>query len=242
MNKNILPIAVLMVIFFGCHQKITAQNRSASEIIESSQKWYDPKGVWERVEFQIHIQEPRPQTPFRYSGLFLDNSTKEFRLTRTVEDGVVERIITPTGEAKVLLNGDGGFSEQLKEKHGLGAERNTVYRSFYQTMYGLPMSLNDKIFEALQREADSLFREKEVYVIRLTLKEPIISKEWLLYIGKEDFSLVGLKFDHSDNSDRQDELIHFDGEFRFGDMTIPRFRHWYYDDSQEYLGSDIIVK
>lgn len=242
MNKPIRLTTVMLTLILGCHSILIAQNRSALEIIELSQKRHDPHGAWESAKLEIHIQEPRPQTPFRYSILFLDNTSGEFKLTRSVDEGLVDRIITPTGEAKVLLNGKNGLSEELIEKYRLGPERISGFRLFYQTLYGLPMSLNSKNIESLQREDDDVFQNREVSSIRITLKESVISKDMILYISKEDYSLVGLKFDHPDSSDRQDELIYFDGEIAINQMVIPRFRHWYNESSKAYLGSDVIVK
>lgn len=241
MNKTNTILLATMILITGCQLQTNVQNLSASDIIERSQKRYDPKGVWGSSEIQIHIQEPRPQTPYRYSILFLDNATGEFKLTRTVEEGLVDRIVTPSGEAKVLLNGEEEISEDIIEKYRLGAERNAGFRSFYQTMYSLPMSLNSEIVENMKREEIALFEGNEVYVIRIILKESMISNDWLLYISK-DYTLKALKFDQPDDSDRPDEIMRFDGAYTYDEITIPRFRHWYYEESKEYLGSDVIVK
>lgn len=235
-------LIILIFVFVACETQSENPQFTAQEFLELSQQKHDPNKSWESIELSLHIQEPRPQTPFRYSILFLDNATGEFRLTREVEEGRVDRIITPRGDAKILLNGEIEISKEIREKYGLETERNHGFKSFYQTMYGLPMSLNNGIVETLERDSDDVFEEKETYVIRVTLKEPIISKNWVLYISKQNYSLTGLKFDHPETSDRQDEFIHFGGEFMLDEITIPRFRHWYHKDSEDYLGSDIIVK
>ncbi|MEQ8524766.1 hypothetical protein [Gracilimonas sp.] len=234
-------LATLMLIV-SIQPKLVAQDKTPSEILRLSQERHDPNANWESAKLHIHLQEPRPQTPSRYSILYLDNATGEFRLTRTVEEGVIERIITPTGEAKILLNGSDDFSEAIREKYRLNAGRNSGYKSFYQILNGLPMSLNKNVVEEIQRGEDGVFEEMEIYTIRVELIEQIISKYWVLHIAKEDYSLVGLKFDHHEDSNQEDELIHFGGEFTFEEVIIPRFRHWYHEDSKEYLGTDVIVK
>ncbi len=220
---------------------VQAQTLSGKELLQKSKSFHDPDGNWGSQVLRIHIQEPRPQTPFRFSELTLDLKTGAFNLGREYEVGSVERIITESGEAKVLVNGSEEFSDEIKEELRLDASRNTGYRSFYRLMQGIPMSLDDSKVKEIGEVQEEKIDEEAVFAISIELKEPMISSNWLLYISKEDYSVVALRFLHQD-SEREDEMIVFDGLYEFENIRVPRFRHWYEADSGEYSGSDIIVK
>ena len=211
-------------------------------ILEQSQKQHDPETTWPAAAISLHIQEPRPQTPQRFSKLKLDNRTGAFSLIREYEPGTIERIIDENGNARILLNGRPHISEELRKEYRLNSESNFGYRSFYQTINGLPMSLTANKWASISDAETTDFDGREVYSIEIQLKEPMISKYWTLMVATDNYKLVALRFRHEDSTDQEDELILFDGDYRLDSMTIPRFRHWYLFDSREYLGSDIIVK
>lgn len=216
--------------------------RDSEYIIEQSKKQYDPKDVWTTSALYLHIQEPRPQTPHRYSILNLDNSSGAFQLTREYDIGVIEYLIDDKGNAEIRLNGSPEISEEHRKEYRLQDERIFSYRAFYQTINGLPMSLSPEIWLSISEPKIVRFEGSDVYRIDLELKEPIISKYWTVMISVDDYVLTGLQFRHEDNAAKEDELILFEGQYSVGTMTLHRFRHWYLFDSRTYLGSDILLK
>ncbi len=233
--------SLLLIALLTWAPNIQAQTTSGEELLKKSKSYHDPDGNWGNQVLRLHIQEPRPQTPFRFSELTLDLNTGAFNLGREYEVGSVVRVITESGEAKVLVNGSEEFSEEIKEELRLDASRNSGYRSFYRLMQGIPMSLDDSTVKEIGKVREEVIDKKAVLAISIELKEPMISSNWLLYISKEDYSVVALRFLHHD-TEREDEMIVFDGIYEFENIRVPRFRHWYEADSREYSGSDIIVK
>ena len=241
LNMKYLLVTFLLILA-ACTHKPEKPQFTAQEILELSQKKHDPNGNWSQAELSVHIQEPRIQNELRYSVLTLNNKNGYFSLIRDSEVGMVERIIDENGKSSVLLNGSNQIEEKLKEEYRLGADRNEGYRSFYELMYGLPMSINEEVWGNIQDAEFTTLEGQEVYKVRVELKEAMISKYWELLIDPADYSLVALKFDHSDDPNWPDEIIRFEGEYSFDGITIPRFRHWYEEESGEYLGSDVILK
>jgi hypothetical protein len=232
-------------IVYACSFSIERHNfvcKNSQYILQKSQEIHDPQGVWDKAELSIYVQEPRLQNPLRYSVLSLNNRTGAFSLIRDSEMGEVERIIDEDGNASVLLNGSSQIDEDVIQKYRLGAERNAGYQSFYKRIYGLPMSVNENMWLYIEDAETTTLEGQEVYKIKIELKEAMISKHWELFISTKDYTLVALKFNHSEAPDRPDEIIRFDGEYSIDGITIPRFRHWYHEESGDYRGSDIIVK
>ncbi len=240
--KRKFRLVLLVSFFFFCTSGVGFSQETTSEyIFEQSIKFHDPDSKWNQATLLVHIQEPRIQNPGRFSKLMLDMSSGNFSLSREYEIGEVKRTISKEGEAKVLVNGSATFSEKIKEDYRLDSSRNVGYRTFYQMLSGFPMSLrNDLVKKISQHSREEVFGT-EYFMIEFALKESIISDLWRVYFSKEDYSVRALKFIHGDPNE-EDEVILFDGSYSWDGITIPRYRHWYLSESQEYLGSDIIVK
>lgn len=241
-----MKLLLSLLLIFGFQsdpQTVTSLEEEAEagkEIIKKSQQHHDPKGLWSETELSIHIQEPRTGNPQRYSKIILNNKTGYFSLVRDSEIGKIRRLIDEDGKAEVSVNGSTDISAETREEYRLSADRNSGYQRFYQLMYGLPMSLSDDVLAKVEGLKHTHFNGVEVYAVSVELKEPMISKHWELIISKDNYSLLGLSI-HSSDTEREGELITFDGQFTFNGISIPRFRHWYEGKSKKYLGSDVIV-
>ena len=207
-----------------------------------SQQHHDPNGNWGQTELSAHIQEPRTMNPLRYSKLEMDVAVGSFKLIRDSDAGPIERMIDEEGSPTVLLNGSSDITEEQREEYRLDEQRNFGYRSFYALMYGFPMSLTDEVVENMGDLQTTTYEGEDVYSIPVELKEAMISKKWELMVNRDDYSIVALRFDHSDDPDRPDEIIAFEGAYNWDEISIPRFRHWYEMESGKYLGSDVVVK
>lgn len=219
-----------------------ARCQDAAQVLEKSRERHDPDGRWTSTSLAVHIQEPRLETPLRYSEVVMDNRSGSFRLTREHGSDVLERIIDANGSATTLLNGTAEIPEAVREQYRIDDGRNYGLRSFYRMIYGLPMSLSHEVVERVRGVVAGSFAGREVCKVRLDLKEGVISRHWELMVDPVDYSLVALRFEHPDDPALPDELIVFDGEFTWDEMRIPRFRHWYLLESDEYLGSDVILR
>lgn len=214
---------------------------SSSHILEKSRQQFDPDSNWNRAEFRLHIREPRPQTPARYSELILNNQTGYFRLSREYEVGEIVRLVDESGISEILLNGSDEISDDVIEKYRLYEEGNYSYRNFYKIILGLPVTLNDQIVREIGKTGSEIYNGTEVYNISVELNEPLISKRWELLISKNDYRIRALRFVHAPEDEKENEIIIFEGEYSTDGMKIPRFRHWYLEESNEYLGSDLIL-
>tara|TARA_R110000868_G_scaffold259361_5_gene517324 strand:- start:89021 stop:89737 length:717 start_codon:yes stop_codon:yes gene_type:complete len=233
-----LVSCIIFSLIIGCTNPV--QNLSGSELLEKSKRYHDPNGSWEKARLSVHIQEPRLGNPLRYSEIRIDNENEYFELNRKIDEGIVSRIIEK-GEARVLLNGSENISTEIMDEYRLSEDRNTGYYGFYSLLYGLPMSLNLNEIEGIGGVKESRFNGKDVFKIEVRLKEAIISDIWVLYINKSSYVLEGIELIHN-QTDMENERIVFEDEFEFDGIRIPRFRHWYRVESNEYRGSDIIVK
>lgn len=213
----------------------------SEEILKNAIQKFDPNGKWSSAEIRLHIREPRPQTPARYSDLILNNGNGSFRLAREYEVGEIVRIIDKSGNSEIRLNGFVTIPDEIRGQYRLQKESNFGYRDFYRTIHGLPATLQEPFVKEVGQAEIELFEGSEVYRIPLELKEPMITSQWELLVSKEEFRIVALRFVRPPGDQSENELIIFEGSYSLNGMNIPRFRHWYLEDSREYLGSDIIL-
>ncbi|GJM33640.1 MAG: hypothetical protein DHS20C18_26410 [Saprospiraceae bacterium] len=163
-------------------------------------------------------------------------------MERFREDGIVKRILTGNGDSKIFLNGESELSEAIIEKYKLNQERSISHKNFYKLMYGIPMSITDKLWKKILPAQKAEYEGREVYRINMELNEKMISTYWTLIIEVETYKLLAIEFNHPDEPEKEEEIIKFEGEFEFNGIKIPRIRNWYIKGTNEYLGTDIVVE
>ena len=216
--------------------------KNSEYILNQSKKKHDSKSHWNQSEINFHIQEPRVGNPQRFSKIKLNNATDYFEIERNRAEGLEKRTINEQGKCTFSLNGSEEIPEEIQEKYGINKESTEFRKIFYQTLYGLPMSLTDDMIVEMKPAESIVYEDRDAYRVNIELKNSIISKHWGLLISTKDFKLLALEFNHPDDPDSVGEIIKFEGLVKVKGMELPRIRHWYEQGSDEYLGSDIIVE
>jgi len=213
----------------------------AREVLQKSIAWHDPEGNWDKVQMKLHIQEPRLNNPDRRSIIMLDNATGAFRLERNRKDHITTHIITDDGVAVTLLD-DAEIKDPLVIKeYRLEPNRNGLYRKFYSSLVGLPMSLTDEKIVQYGGVTNEFFNETNSLKVPLVLNDGVFSNHWNLYIAQDDYRLSGVEMYFPDDA-AKGERLYFDQIIIVEAMRLPRMRHWHGISDDSYSGSDIIVK
>lgn len=234
-------LLTILPMVFGSWSLKESNCTNSLYILKQSQKIHDVHNNWKQAKLRIHIQEPRVGTPDRYTKLLINNSSNYFEMERNREEGMVKMIFTENEEGEIFLNGKSAFTEDIKEKYG---NLETIKRSknFYEIMYGLPMSFTDEFWKEINPAQKATFEGKEVYRINIELQEELISKHWTLIISAETYKIMAIEFNHPEEPEKNEEIIKFYGEYEINGIQIPRVRDWYDKNTNEYLGTDVIVK
>ena len=241
MNRTIgiyfFLFGILIFILSACNQE---KSLDGLQILNESITAHDSSGTWNRASLNLYIQEPRVSNPLRYSILKLDNSKNTFELSRNRDEYVSKHVIESDGNSFTLLDGKKEIDTSLIKKYRLDPQRNIGYKNFYQLMYGLPMSLNSYM-EKIVSTTEVVFNKEQCYKIEVELKEPMISKHWIIYISKANNRITGIEIVFPDKPNEGDRL-YFEGIIKIDGIKIPRIRHWHELKNDAYSGSDIIVK
>ncbi|MDT7832583.1 DUF6503 family protein [Flavobacteriaceae bacterium S356] len=232
-------ILLCFIIFLGsCNSG--DQNLTGKDIIAKSIQKHDSNNKWSSTDMHLRIQEPRFQNPVRYSIVKLNNKTGAFSLQRNRDHHVSNHIIDEQGNATTYLDGKTITDTLLIKKYRLDPSRNTVYRRFYQSLMGLPMSLHIEKLDSIGDVSQVIFNDIRSYMVPIELEKPLFSKHWNLFFSRDDFSMIGIEMIFPDDLTKGERLF-FEGSANINGVTIPRHKHWH-DLSGEYLGSDIIIK
>ena len=212
---------------------------SGKELLEKSIQHHDPKSQWSTAEFTLRIQEPRIQNPERFSLVYVNNKNGAFKLMRNRGEKVASYGVNAEGNVTVLLDNKSVEDSLAIQKYLLQPERVNIYKNSYQTMLGLPMSLNSSLVSKTGTTSKTNFNGTTAYKLDIELKRKVFSNHWTLYFSDKDFSLLGIDIISLDDPENG-ERLYFEKSIQIGDMTIPRMKHWY-DLNETYLGSDVIV-
>lgn len=230
-------IILSLLFFISCSNSDI--KLSGKEIIQESIKKHDPKNQWSSAEFTLRIQEPRLRNPERFSLVYLNNKTDAFKLMRNREDKIASYGINAEGNITILLDNKAVEDSLLIKKYLLQPERVHIYKNSYQTMLGLPMTLDDEFILDIGDVSQTTFGREPAYKIPVTLKRKVFSEQWILYFSKGDFTLKGIDIIHPNEPDRG-ERLYFEKSIQVQDMFLHRMKHWY-DNKEVYLGSDVTV-
>lgn len=234
------PIIRTLFIALLVNFQVNAVPKSADSILQKSISVHDPENQWSNTSLELHVQEPRVGNPARFSKVTLLPKTGEFTLIRNREQSLATYQIKANGDTQVNLDGQQVESKEIIRKYRLQPERVASYRHFYLHMIGLPMSLPSNL-KSISRTDDVTFNQREAYALDITLHSPVFTDNWIVYVDKQDYRYLGMDIIDNTMAENSERLI-FEGDYTYKNISLPRFRQWYYLNTNRYLGSDIIVE
>jgi len=212
---------------------------NAQTLLERSIQYHDPGAAWGKGIWQLNFYESRPDACYRLSGVYMDHKADLFRLTQQIDQNQVIREVK-AGVCQSQLNGRSDFSSKEAESFGLNCDRNTMYRNYFNYLWGMPMKLKDPgtRIDPVIKQKD--FFGKQVLEMRVTY-DPEVGKDiWYFYFHPETYALEGYRFYH-DESANDGEYILFEGEVMRNGVKFPARRTWYTHKEDKVLGTDELL-
>jgi len=210
--------------------------KNGEYILKRSKAFHDPAGEWDMANLELELREPRIQGAGRFSNVSLDNTTNAFSMERNRGAHTSLHLINAQGEASTLLDNEVVSDTAKIKEFFLQPERNTNYRRYYQFFYGLPMNLT-KDYATLKKVGEQELNGQKLISIDFELKQSMIAKTWRVFFSPDDYRVAGVQT----MDEAPGEYLIFNGEAKLGNITVPRFRHWYDSKDHTYLGSDILI-
>lgn len=229
---------LLTLLFFVSPFFLFSQDLTGPQLLEKSIEYHDPKGAWSEFKGSLELTETRPDGPDRKTTLLLDNQRGFFRLDQ-VRDGETIMRVVENGECYHAVKGSTELTKEQVEKHRLTCERTQLLRNYYTYLWGLPMKLTDAGTVVDNRVQSIDFQGVNCLSLKVTYDEEVGTDTWYFYFSPETFALIGYRFYH-DESKNDGEYIVLKGMVKVGEMLLPQRREWYVNDSDKFLGADIL--
>jgi Family of unknown function (DUF6503) len=237
MNKKHL----LLVFICLAVTKIMAQTpMTAQVLLQKSMAYHDPKGNWGKLHQKFYFHAIEPTDSSIYEQLFLDNRYSFFGHHSKIEGNKVEKAIMDT----VLysrVNGDTSMTLEMRKKCRVMPRAIKMARNSYTFLYGLPMKLTDKGVLLDPEVKRDTFNKKEYWVLKANFEKSVGKDTWFLYINPTTYAMEGYRFYHN-RKPNDGEFIVCEDILTVQGMRLPRVRHWYSNETGEFIASDIIEK
>ncbi len=241
LSINLVALAVL-----GCGARDeapagggAAADSPAAQLVERSIAFHDPGEIWgsqaidmvwfgtgsdggERVSVDLHFGAD--QSEFAFAGRY-GGSSIEYETNAESWAASVDGQSSPDAETLARMR--------------LDREDGMFWRSYYGFLAGLPMKIADPGARLDPEVAETTFEGRDVNAVRVTYDPEVGGDTWYFYFDPETAELVGCRFYH-DESANDGEYITFEGLAEANGLRLPRYREWYTNEGDRFLGSDEI--
>lgn len=148
------------------------------------------------------------------------------------------RWIIKEGQYSTYVNGELVQDSALMKAHRLSQERADGYHNYYQTKLGLPVSLKGR-YQLKQGPVEpTTWQGQKVYRLEVEIADAPFAAAWELFVDSKDYRLLGYGFFPQEGAG---EYLVLDQYMEINGMYLPRARHWYSREEDEYLGTDLVL-
>lgn len=211
----------------------------AAQLVNRSIAFHDPEGAWGSRAIEMVWFGTGSDGGERVSvDLGFGSDESDFSLSGRYAGSSIEYEVSGEDWA-ATVDGDGSPDEETLARMRLDREDGVFWRSYYGFLAGLPMKIADPGTRLVPEVAETTFEGRDVHAVRVTYDPEVGGDTWYFYFDADTAELVGCRFYH-DESANDGEYITFDGLVEGGGLRLPRYREWYTNAGDRFLGSDEI--
>lgn len=216
-----------------------AVDSPAAQLVERSIAFHDPDGVWGSRAIEMSWFGTGSDGGERVSvNLGFGSDQSDFALSGRYAGSSIEYEVS--GEDwSASVDGESSPDEETRAGMRLDREGGMFWRSYYGFLAGLPMKIADPGARLDPEVAETTFEGRDVHAVRVTYEPEVGGDTWYFYFDPASAELVGCRFYH-DESANDGEYITFEGLAEGGGLRLPRYREWYTNEGDRFLGSDEI--
>lgn len=229
--------ATLALLLACTSQETEPIPQDAQKVLELSFQFHDPQDQWASWAGEYLSIEPRPQTPGRRTDVKLRADGSFFDMKRGYGKDTLRWVIKD-GEYTTFVNGEIVQDSAVIQKYRLSQARADGYRNYYKTKLGLPLSLKGRYQLEQGPIAPIRWRGQEVYLLEVEIADAPFASKWELFVDSKDYRLLGYAFVPEEG---EGEYLVIGEYMQINQMYLPRVRHWYSGEKDEYLGTDLIL-
>ncbi|MFT4566286.1 MAG: hypothetical protein ACI9FN_001241 [Saprospiraceae bacterium] len=235
-----IPLTSFLIISLlsGLLPNMLLGQMSATEVINRSIQYHDPKGILEDEKISMHFIETRPNGSDRKSDVTIDLAKELYIINREVDNHHVS-MKWQKNKSQFKLDASSKLNIEQIEEYNLNDERLHKMKDYYRYLWHLPMTLKDPGTIISDKVQSVLFNDQESLEIKTTYDPKVGADIWYFYFNPETYALIGYRFYH-DESANDGEYILLTEEYQSGELRLPKKRAWYMHKDDKYLGEDIL--
>ena len=211
----------------------------AAQLVERSIAFHDPEGIWGSRAIDMAWFGTGSDGAERVSvELRFGADERDFSLSGRYAGSSIEYEVS--GEVwAATVDGESSPDEETLARMRLDREDGVFWRSYYGFLAALPMKIRDPGARLDPEVAETTFEGRDVHAVRVTYDPEVGGDTWYFYFDADTAELVGCRFYH-DESANDGEYITFEGLAEGDGLRLPRYREWYTNAGDRFLGSDEI--
>lgn len=234
--KNI----ILILLFIGLSDQAFSQKMiSATKLLDRMIRYHDPKGIWGTSAVQLELISKTPKREDRVSSLLIDLPQNLFRYSGKIQGKRIVKQVK-NDDCSSTINESAEITPEDVKEFRLDCESITIYRNYYEYLYGLPMKLKDTGTKIEAKVDRQIFNGKTYLVLTVQYDPAIGEHTWLFFINPQNYAMEGYQF-YKDKETKEGEYILLEGIEEVGSMKLPKTRKWYTYPDEKYLGTDILI-
>ena len=230
-------------LFLCCSFISFSQEITGSQLLEKAINFHDPNNNWETFSGTFYVTMETPKNSPRLSKITIDLPKEYFRLRakRDSISNIYELEKTKCNTSTIGLKYKKELTkEEWKKKINEDCKKARLYKNYYTYLYGLPMKLKDEgtiLHEEVQIKS---FKGKDYLVLKVTYPKEIGKDTWYFYFNPKTYAMEVYQF-FKDESKNDGEYILLSELETVNEIKMPKIRTWYYNNNNEYLGTDILA-
>ena len=227
-----------IVLFFQLIASIATAQMTSQILLKKTMQHHDPQGNWTRFHQSIHFRISIPNQADTFSIVELDNRRRYFKYIaydgkRRVEKGFNDQTYFATIDGKTTKSAD-----EIK-RFRLNREKVSELRDFFTYLLGMPMRLTDNGAQLSPKIRRETFNGVDCWVLRVDYAPSVGEESWLYYIDQKNFAMRGSRFMRNGNPKNGAYMV-FEGETTVQNINLPTTRHWFWNEDDHFLASEIM--
>lgn len=229
--------ALAIILLFGSVLTFGQANQ-AKLLLDKSIEFHDPSDQWTTFKGTLNLSVLLPDSSMRSEEVYMDLTSGNFRHERKHEGKTYKRVLS--GDVcEGSLNGMVDLPADTLTKYRLTCESITMYRNYYEYLYGLPMKLKDEGTILDPTVLQKTFKGNTYDVIRVTYDPEVGSDIWYFYFDQQTHEMKIYQFFHEEEKN-DGEYILLSGLHKQGNMKLPKDRAWFMNADDRFLATDML--
>lgn len=234
---------ILYFLLFYFSLNNFAQNLSGQELLNKAIAYHDPNGNWNSFNGMLNITMETPENSNRDSEVQINIPEELFKLKST-RDSTTTTYYLNKGNCLISKKDSIRITQAKTKPKRSHCEMTELYKNYYTYLYGLPMKLKDPGTILNNHVKLAPFKGKDYLRLKVSYDNTVGNDIWYFYFSPNTYALEIYQFFKTDTNGNlkpnSGEYILLKGEEVINAIKMPKFRAWYYNKDDKYLGTDIL--